>query len=103
MLAIEQVDSPPWYTGVVMRSFVHWTPAYIIDRLATLHFQSKRAEKVPLFAIGAIQFLESYLTKADRVFEYGCGFSTVWLAKRVGAIISVDDDPIWYDRIRPLF
>ena len=85
-----------------MRSFAHWTPAYVIDRLAILHFQRKRAEMVPLFAVGAIQFLERYLTKTDRVFEYGCGFSTVWLAKRVGAIISVDDDRIWYDRIRPL-
>ena len=45
---------------------------------------------VPLFSVDAIQFVERYLTKTDRVFEYGCGFSTVWLAKRVGAIISVE-------------
>ena len=85
-----------------MRSFRHLTPGYIIDRLAVSRFRYKRGEKLPLYATGAIQFIESYLRDTDRVFEFGAGYSTPWYAKRAGAVVSVEDAPEWHERIKPL-
>lgn len=73
-----------------------------MDRLAVSRFRHKRGEKLPLFATGAVQFVESYLRDTDRVFEYGSGYSTPWLAKRAGTLISVEDWPEWYERIKPI-
>src|SRR5579864_3727189 len=87
---------------VTMRSFRHLTLRYIFDRLSVLHFRSKHKERIPLLATGAIQFIESYLKKTDRVFEYGSGYSTPWLAARAEKVISVEDWPEWYERIKPL-
>ena len=80
-----------------MRRFRHLTPTYIVDRLAVRNFQNRNTEELPLLAIGAIQFLDTYLAKTDSIFEYGSGKSTVWFAKRAGRVISVDDNAYWHD------
>nr|WP_255697545.1 class I SAM-dependent methyltransferase [Sinirhodobacter sp. WL0062] len=36
-----------------------------------------------------------------RVFEWGSGASTVWLAKRTGQVISVEHDAEWADVVEP--
>lgn len=84
-----------------MRSIKHWTPDYIVARLAVLNFRRRTGEPLPMFATGAIQFLGSYLTKEDRVFEYGSGYSTLWLARHAGCVVSVEDNAEWYARIAP--
>jgi predicted O-methyltransferase YrrM len=35
-----------------------------------------------------------------RVFEYGCGFSTLWFSSNVKEIISVDHDKTWVTRLK---
>ena len=82
-----------------MRSIRHWTPDYIVARLAVLRFQRRMGKPLPILATGAIQFLASYLTEEDHVFEYGCGYSTPWLARRAGLVVSVEDNADWYARI----
>lgn len=48
----------------------------------------------------ANRFLESWL-KPDYVgFEWGAGCSTVWFARRVAALTSVEHDPRWYQRFQ---
>lgn len=83
-----------------MKRIMHWTPRYIINRLAVKLYQDTQKEPVPMLATGAIQFLDGWLTRRDRMFEYGAGFSTAWFTKRVGEIISVESDPTWYAIVR---
>jgi predicted O-methyltransferase YrrM len=80
----------------VMKRITHWTPRYIINRLAVMFYKDAQKEPLPMLATGAIQFLDGWLTRQDRMFEYGSGYSTVWFAKRVGEIVSVESDPKWY-------
>jgi len=47
----------------------------------------------------AIEFLERIVTGA-RVFEFGMGGSTPWLAERALALVSVDHSSTWYDRVK---
>jgi hypothetical protein len=45
------------------------------------------------------KWLESYLKPDMSVFEYGSGGSTLFFAKRVKSVVSVEHDSSWYDRI----
>lgn len=58
---------------------------------------------VPWWTYDAIAKVEDFLKgrPGARVFEYGSGASTVWLAKRAGRVISVDHDAGWIDFSRP--
>ena len=53
--------------------------------------------RVPWLVFGSISFLEGWLKKEMRVFEYGSGGSTLYLAERVASIVSVEHDSQWYE------
>ena len=40
--------------------------------------------------------LERFLSLDHTGIEFGCGVSTVWLARRCGRLVSVEHDPEWY-------
>lgn len=54
---------------------------------------------LPWFTYASIAFLEGRVTRELAVFEYGCGYSTLWWAARVGRVASVESDPGWYQRM----
>jgi hypothetical protein len=56
-------------------------------------------EPIPWFTYPAIDFLDSVVQPEWSVFEYGSGNSTMWWAKRVRQIISVEDDAAWYAEV----
>jgi hypothetical protein len=47
----------------------------------------------------AVQFLDGWLRSTDAILEYGSGGSTRWLASRVKRLVSVEDDPGWYETV----
>lgn len=77
----------------------HWLQSLLaihdIDELIRLD--------VPWWTYDAIERVEDFLRarKASRVFEYGSGASTVWLAKRADSVISIDHDAGWIEFSRP--
>lgn len=81
-----------------MREFGHWTPRYIYDRLNQIVYQ-RRHPNAPWLRQEMSKILENWLTPCDRGFEWGSGRSTVWLAERVGSLVSVEHNPDWYRRI----
>ena len=48
----------------------------------------------------AIKYLKSFLTENMVGFEWGSGRSTVFFARRVNFIVSVEDDKSWYDKVQ---
>ncbi|MFH0879142.1 MAG: hypothetical protein V2A34_05480, partial [Lentisphaerota bacterium] len=54
---------------------------------------------IPWITYSALQFLESRIRKDFRVFEYGCGNSTLWWANRVQQVTSCESDEQWVRRI----
>jgi hypothetical protein len=56
--------------------------------------------KIPWLAFGAIQFLDIYLNKSMRVFEYGSGGSTIYFANKVHTIISAEHDEKWFNIVK---
>jgi len=47
----------------------------------------------------AIYWLSSMIRETDRVFEWGSGASTIWFAKKVSSVISIESDPNWFREI----
>jgi predicted O-methyltransferase YrrM len=50
----------------------------------------------------AIEYFEQLLQPTWRVLEHGAGGSTLWLAKRVEAVVSVEHDLKWREQVRIL-
>ena len=81
-----------------MRSFKHWTPHYIISRLAERWYRQTHADE-PWLTPQAVRLLEGWLQPTDRMLEYGSGRSTMWFARRVNHLVSVEHNPLWYERV----
>ena len=60
--------------------------------------------ELPWFAYGAIDFLDQFLKPNMTVCEYGSGGSTLFFARRVKWVHSIEDNPRWFnlvsDRLR---
>jgi len=57
---------------------------------------------VPLISFEAKAWLEGYLANRSRVFEYGSGGSTLFIARRAGQFVSVEHNKSWYDLLSKL-
>lgn len=59
---------------------------------------------IPWWTYSAIDFIASHLEtleKPIKVFEWGSGASTLWLAKRADKVISIEHDSKWYALLQP--
>lgn len=81
-----------------MRKIKHWTPRYIGDRLRVLAYERRHPE-APWLTGTMVSILESWLRPSDVGFEWGSGRSTIWLAKRIKHLVSVEHDEIWHQKI----
>jgi hypothetical protein len=53
-------------------------------------------EEQPWLPFKATEWLRRYLNRGMRVFEYGAGGSTLFLAAHAGQVFSVEHDPEWH-------
>lgn len=81
-----------------MRSFRHWTPRYIVDRVGVSFFQYRNPD-APWLTPDAIAILDSWLRPTDRGVEWGSGRSTRWFGNRVASLLSIEHDAEWYARV----
>ncbi len=81
-----------------MRSFSHWTPRYIGSRIAEKYYYATHPDH-PWLTRTANEILVTYLKDSDSGLELGSGRSTLWFAKRVGHLISVEHDEVWYNKV----
>lgn len=54
---------------------------------------------VPWYTYPMIEYLDSLDLSHMRVFEYGCGNSTLWWAARAREVVSVEDNPEWHAKV----
>ena len=54
----------------------------------------------PWLTFSALRWLEAHMDSTMRVFEWGCGGSTLYFARRVGELISVEHDPVWHAEVQ---
>lgn len=56
-------------------------------------------EPLPWVTYSFIDFIKTRLNKDLTIFEYGSGSSTLFYAKRVKKVVSVEHDEAWYNKI----
>ena len=54
---------------------------------------------IPWMTYSILPFLDQRLKKSFSVFEYGSGNSTLWLAERVGSVVSIEHDRDWFHKV----
>jgi hypothetical protein len=55
--------------------------------------------ELPWFAYAAIDFLNDFLQPHMTVCEYGSGGSTLFFARRVKSVFSIEDNPQWFNLV----
>lgn len=55
---------------------------------------------LPWWTYSATRWLDLALGPRHKVFEFGSGNSTLWLAQRVATVLSVEHDPAWDRHVR---
>lgn len=84
-----------------MRSFRHWSPTYLVNRLA-LAYDERQQPDNPWLTKTAVEFLDEWLKETDEGLEWGSGRSTVWLAQRSKHVVSVEHHEGWCSKVREL-
>jgi hypothetical protein len=62
----------------------------------------KSGAPIPWYTYPATEFLSHLDLSSFKVFEYGSGNSTLWWAERSKQVTSVEDDELWYEKIKLL-
>lgn len=81
-----------------MRSFRHWTSRYVLDRIIQVVYERLHPDW-PWLNKPAVEMLVGWLQPEYRGLEWGSGRSTLWLARKVSFLVSIEHDRSWYTRI----
>ncbi len=57
---------------------------------------TRLVDRRPCINFDAAASLENLAGPSSRVFEYGCGGTTLFFADRVNELVSVEHDPVWF-------
>lgn len=57
-------------------------------------------QPLPWYTYPAIEFLRSLDLSKARVFEYGCGYSSVFWAKQAASVVAVENDMGWAEAVK---
>ena len=81
------------------RVFKHWTPHYLVNRTFEIFYRKKHFD-YPWLTQKANLILSSCIHESDVGLEFGSGMSTLWFARRVSHLTSVEHDRRWYQKIK---
>lgn len=80
------------------RTFKHWTPRYIYNRISLFIWEKSNSE-LPWLTKDSIYIIENLISKKDNMVEFGAGRSTVWFSSRVNKLTSIETDEQWYVKV----
>lgn len=84
-----------WVYRTLSGAFGHWRS--LRERACV----ARDGGPLPWYTYPAIEYLEQLDLSDKSVFEYGSGNSTRYWASRCRTLVSVEDHPEWYARVRP--
>lgn len=76
----------------------HWNITYVYNRLV-LFFYEKFNPKHPWITKGAIEYFKENVSPDSIMIEFGSGRSTVYYAKHVRKIMSIEHNLKWYNLV----
>jgi hypothetical protein len=90
---------------------LHWWKAWRLFRILTFQYGYLRSvatetpldensEPYPWYTYPALEYLKQLDFRDKAVFEYGCGHSTLFWARRASRVVSVEHSDRWYHTVR---
>jgi predicted O-methyltransferase YrrM len=61
---------------------------------------AKPSKPTPWIVPAAVDFLARNITSDWHIFEFGSGFSTIWLSQRAGRVVSIEHNEQWFRHVR---
>ena len=58
----------------------------------------KNGDPIPWYTYPAIEYLSQFDYSSKKVLEYGCGYSSLFWAKRAKQVVSIEDNRQWYEK-----
>jgi predicted O-methyltransferase YrrM len=89
------MQAPAHLAERIPRRVRHRTPRYVCARIRQLLYERGHPD-APWLTPEAVRLLGRMLLPSDVGLEFGSGRSTVWLARRVRHLTSVEHDQRWY-------
>ena len=74
-------------------------PTYLWGRLQHWRYENRHPDH-PWLAPDAIAWLDQNLRPEMRGFEWGSGRSTLWFARRLAHLISIESDAAWFAQVQ---
>ena len=65
----------------------------------TLESINVNSQPIPWMTYCFIDFIEPKLSKELKVFEYGCGNSSLWWSKKVNSVMACEHDTNWFNKM----
>ncbi|MCA9471710.1 MAG: class I SAM-dependent methyltransferase [Nitrospirales bacterium] len=56
--------------------------------------------ETPLLTSSAVILLDNWLKPTDLGLEYGSGRSTIWIARRIAKLTTVEHEAVWFNRVQ---
>ncbi len=58
---------------------------------------------IPWYTYPAIEYLSQFDYRDKKIFEYGCGYSSLFWAQRAKQVISIEDNLSWFEKWQKQF
>ena len=92
------------YSEKFLKFIEMWQKEYAIDRTMDEKLcVDKNGNPIPWYTYPAIEYLSQFDYSERTVFEFGCGFSSRFWASRARKVVSIEDNPQWYEKWRSQF
>jgi predicted O-methyltransferase YrrM len=98
----QRIDGLPRTMAEVNRSLQHLASLRALGWHESLHRRTAvdaNGEPLPWYTYPCIEWLATRLQPTDAVFEFGAGSSTLWYARKVEQVVSVEHDDTWFSRV----
>jgi predicted O-methyltransferase YrrM len=83
-----------WRSGYELLKTIGW-----VETMRRGEIVDAQGSPIPWITYSARYQLEKWLRPSDKVFEYGSGYSSLWFAKRVAEVKSVEHDSLWVTKL----
>ena len=80
------------------RRLNHLSIRYIFNRIKVIVDERVNPEH-PWLTRDAVKLLDSLIKPTDVGVEFGSGRSTVWFARRLKSLVSVENDDVWHNKV----
>lgn len=92
------------YSEKFLKFIEVWEKEYAIARsIDDKLCEDKDGNPIPWYTYPAIEYLSQFDYTEKKVFEFGCGYSSLFWARRSQKVISIEDNLTYYDKWRVNF